>query len=50
MSALKKSYIPHVQIGGYNFKSSAFITKAVTITGLSGILAFINFVPPGTLF
>ena len=50
MSALRKSYLPHVEIGGYNYKSSAFVTKAATITFLSGILAFINFVPPGTLF
>lgn len=50
MSALKKSFTSYVEIGGYNFKSSAFITKAVAIAGLSGILAFINFVPPGTLF
>jgi hypothetical protein len=50
MSALKKSYLPHVEIGGYNFRSSAFITKATAIAGLSGILAFINFVPPGTVF
>ena len=50
MSALRKSYLPHVEIGGYNYKSSAFVTKAVTIAVLSSILAFINFVPPGTLF
>lgn len=50
MSALRKSYLPHVEIGGYNYKSSAFVTKAATIAVLSGILAFINFVPPGTLF
>jgi hypothetical protein len=49
MSALKKSLIPHVEIGNYNFKSSSFITKAVSIAVLSGILAFLNFVPPGTL-
>jgi len=48
MAVLKKSLIPHVEVGNYNYKSSAFITKAVAITVLSGILAFINFVPPGT--
>lgn len=49
MAVLKKSLIPHVEIGNYNFKSSAFITKAASIAVLSGILAFLNFVPPGTI-
>lgn len=50
MSALKKSFLPHVEVGNYNFKSASFISKAATIGVLSGIIAFINFVPPGTLF
>lgn len=49
MAVLKKSLIPHVEIGNYNFKSSSFITKASAIAVLSGILAFLNFVPPGAL-
>lgn len=48
MAVIKKSLIPHVEMGNYNYKSSAFITKASAITLLSGVLAFINFVPPGT--
>lgn len=50
MAVLRKTFLQHVQIGGYNYKSSAFITKAATIGILSGILAFVNFVPPGTFF
>lgn len=49
MAVAKKSLMSHVEVGNYNYKSSSFITKAATIAVLSGILAFINFVPPGTL-
>lgn len=50
MAVLKKSFIQqHIEIGNYNYKSAPFITKAASIAVLSGILAFLNFVPPGTL-
>jgi hypothetical protein len=49
MAVLKKSLIQHIEFGNYNYKSAPFITKAASITVLSGILAFLNFVPPGTL-
>ena len=48
MSALRKSYLPAIEVGNYNYKSMSFISKAATVTALSGLLAVFNLVPVST--
>lgn len=48
MSAIRKSHLPAIEFGNYNFKSMSFISKAVTAGFLSGLLAVFNFVPVST--